>query len=78
MAHTRRGFGDAVSFYEDLLVYAVLAFGAAMAVGNALALLRPPAERADGDLDRAPVGRSLLFIAIGLIAAIWALGSIIG
>jgi hypothetical protein len=68
-----------VSFYEDLLIYAVLALGAAMAVGNTLALIRPPAEgRADGDLDRAPVARSLLFIVIGAVAAVWSLASIIG
>ena len=61
----------------DLLAYLVLALGAAMAVGSLLALLRPPASQAEGDLDRAPLGRSLAFAAIGLIAAIWALGSIL-
>ncbi len=48
-----------------------------MAVGSILALLRPPPSRAEGDLERAPLGRSLAFAAIGLVAAIWALASLL-
>jgi hypothetical protein len=61
----------------ELLAYLVLALGAAMAVGSLLALLRPPASRGEGDLERAPLGRSLAFAAVGLIAAIWALASLV-
>ena len=61
----------------DLLAYLVLALGAAMAVGSLLALVRPPDARQDGDLEQAPVGRSLLFAAVGLVAAVWALGSLL-
>ena len=61
----------------DLLAYLVLALGAAMAVGSLLAIVRPPDARAEGDLERAPLGRSLAFAAIGLVAAIWALGSLL-
>lgn len=61
----------------DLLAYLVLAMGGAMAVGNLAALVRPPERRAEGDLERAPVGRSLVFAAIGLIGAIWALASLL-
>ena len=61
---------------EDLLAYLVLAIGGAMAVGSLLALVRPPASRAEGDLERAPLGRSLVFAAIGVIGAIWALASL--
>ena len=43
----------------DLLAYLVLALGAAMAVGSVLALVRPPDARQEGDLERAPVGRSI-------------------
>ncbi len=58
---------------EDLLAWLVLAFGAAMAAGNIAALLRPPeAERDPEDLRRAPLGRSLLFTVVGLLAAVWA------
>jgi hypothetical protein len=61
----------------DLLAYLVLALGAAMAVGSLLAVVRPPDSRAEGDLERAPLGRSLAFAAVGLLAAIWALGSLL-
>ena len=62
---------------EDLLAYLVLAIGGAMAVGSVLALVRPPETRAEGDLDRAPVGRSLAFAAVGLVGALWALASLV-
>jgi hypothetical protein len=62
---------------EDLLAYLVLAIGGAMAVGSVLALVRPPETRSEGDLDRAPVGRSLAFAAVGLVGALWALGSLV-
>ena len=63
---------------EDLLAWLVLAIGGAMAAGNVAALLRPPDQRRDDeDLERAPMGRSIVFIVVGLVAAIWALGSLI-
>lgn len=62
---------------EDLLAYLVLAIGGAMAVGSLLALVRPPEVRGEGDLDRAPLGRSLVFAAIGLVGALWALASLL-
>lgn len=62
---------------EDILAWAVLAMGAAMAVGSALALVRPPVERDEGDLPRAPLGRSLVMIALGTVAAVWALASLL-
>ena len=62
---------------EDLLAYLVLAIGGAMTVGSIAALVRPPAQRGEGDLDQAPVARSLVFAAIGLVGAVWALASLI-
>jgi len=62
---------------EDLLAYLVLAIGGAMAVGSLVALVRPPESRNEGDLERAPVGRSLAFAAVGLVGALWALGSLV-
>jgi hypothetical protein len=62
---------------DRLLPFLVLALGAAMVVGNGLALLRPPEAPKDGELERAPVGRSLTMVAIGLVAAVWALASLI-
>jgi hypothetical protein len=62
---------------EDLLPLLVLALGAAMVVGNGMALLRPPASPKEGELERAPVGRSIVMIAVGLLAGIWALASLL-
>lgn len=61
---------------EDLLAWLVLALGGALAVGNLLALVRPPERAKDGDLARAPVSRSLTMAAVGVVAAIWALASL--
>ena len=62
---------------DDLLPYLVLALGAALVVGNGMALVRPPREAKKGELARAPVGRSAVMIAIGLVAAVWALASLV-
>ncbi|MFK8025189.1 MAG: hypothetical protein AB8G26_14615 [Ilumatobacter sp.] len=63
---------------DDLLPFLVLAFGGALFVGNTLAVVKPPARQLDeGNLERAPVGRSLAFAAIGLVAAIWAIASLV-
>lgn len=61
---------------EDLLPLLVLALGAAMVVGNALAIVRPPAQPKEGELGRAPAGRSAVMIAVGLVATVWALASL--
>jgi hypothetical protein len=57
---------------EDLLNWLLLALGAAMAVGNGMALVRPPRQLDDGDLARPPLWRSLLYILLGTVAALWA------
>ena len=62
---------------DQLLAWLVLALGGAMAVGNAMALLRPPQRTSKGDLARAPVGRSAVMIVIGAVAALWALASLV-
>lgn len=62
---------------EDLLAYLVLALGAALFVGNVLAVLRPPEEHKEGELVRAPIGRSLVMAGLGLVGAIWALASLL-
>jgi hypothetical protein len=62
---------------NDLLAWLVLALGGALLVGNALALVRPPAQAEGGDLRRAPLGRTFVMIAIGAIATTWALASLL-
>ena len=62
---------------EDLLAWLVLAIGGALCVGNVLALVRPPEAPKEGELERAPVGRSVVMAVVGGLAAIWALGSLI-
>lgn len=63
---------------QDLLAWMVLALGGALAVGNVLAVVRPPeGGPREGDLVRAPVGRSLAMAALGAVAAVWALASLL-
>lgn len=63
---------------EDLLAWLTLAFGGALFVGNLLAIVKPPAKQLDDDnLERAPVLRSAIYSGIGLVAAIWALASLL-
>ena len=62
---------------DDLLPLLVLSLGGAMLVGPFLALVRPRQEVKEGELERPPLGRSLAFMAIGLVAAVWALASLV-
>jgi hypothetical protein len=63
---------------EDLLAYLVLAVGGALFVGNLLAVVKPPERQLDeANLERAPVSRSLAFAVLGLVAAVWALASLV-
>ncbi|HEX2039129.1 MAG TPA: hypothetical protein VHF47_05265 [Acidimicrobiales bacterium] len=62
---------------EDLLAYLVLALGGALFVGSTLAVVRPPTRPREGELERAPLGRSLAMAGIGLVAAVWAFASLL-
>lgn len=63
---------------EDLILWLLLALGGALFAGNLLAIVKPPERQPDEDLlERAPIGRSLLYAGLGLIAAVWALASLI-
>jgi hypothetical protein len=54
---------------ENFFPWLILAFGAAMVVGNVLALVRPR------DGERPPVARSVVMIGVGLVAAVWGIAS---
>ena len=62
---------------EDLIQYLMLALGGALFVGNVMAIVRPPSELKDGSLERAPITRSLVYAGLGLIAAVWALATLV-
>ncbi|MDG2907921.1 MAG: hypothetical protein P6D49_06440 [Acidimicrobiales bacterium] len=59
---------------EDLLGWLLLALGGAMAVGNLVALVRPPVG--DRDAQRPPLARTLIYVGLGLVVAFWALGTL--
>lgn len=64
---------------DDFFAWVVLALGGALLVGNVLALVRPPdqAKAKKGDLEQAPVTRSVTMAAIGAVATIWALATLL-
>ena len=82
-----------MSFYDEVLRELVLALGGALFVANAFALVRRrgDARRARSaaaverdaatatrtDLAQAPLARTVTYMLIGLVVAIWALASII-
>ncbi len=63
---------------EDLIQWLLLALGGALFVGNVMAIVRPPEHQLDDtSLERAPIVRSLVYAGLGLVAAIWALATLI-
>jgi hypothetical protein len=63
---------------KDLLAWLVLALGGALCVGNVMAVVKPPERQRDPDnLQKAPIGRSLMMAIVGLVAALWGLVSLI-
>jgi len=62
---------------DNLLPLIVLALGAAMLVGPFLAIVRPRQEVKEGELERPPLARSLIFMAIGLVASVWAVATLV-
>ena len=58
---------------EDLLAWLSLALGGAMFVGNLAAVFKPrDAPREEGELTRVPRVRSIGMALLGLVAAVWA------
>ena len=73
-----------MDFYDDVLRELFVAVGAALFVGNLLALIRrrgAPASAAqseDGNaLPKAPVGRTITYMALGFLMASWGVASLL-
>lgn len=64
-------------FGDDLLPLLLIAIGGALAIGTVVALVRPPKNPRTGDLNRPPLGRSIVMIVLGSVAALWGLASIL-
>jgi hypothetical protein len=63
---------------ENFFPLLILALGAALAGGNIVALIKPPPNLKEGSLEKPPKSRSFVQIAIGLVACIWALATMLG
>jgi hypothetical protein len=71
-------FGQTLLLGDNLLPLLTLALGGALVVGNAAALIRPPATPRDADnLERPPLIRTVVFILFGLVMTVWALASLL-
>jgi len=70
-----------MEFYDEVLRELLVAMGAALFVGNLLALLRrrtvTSPEQDGHELQRAPVGRTVAFMALGFVVAFWGLASLL-
>ncbi|MEW6471737.1 MAG: hypothetical protein AB1679_05670 [Actinomycetota bacterium] len=69
-----------MDFYDDVLRELLVAMGAALFVGNLLALLRrraPAPVTEEGEaLPRAPLARTLTYLVIGFVVAVWGIASL--
>ena len=71
-------FAQTLFLGENLLPLLALAFGGALVAGPGLALIKPPANRKnEPDLERPPVVRTLVFMALGAVMVVWALATLI-
>ena len=73
-----------MSFYDEVMRELVLALGGALFLANGLALIRrrndasrPAPHGSSTDLAQAPLARTVTYMLIGLIVAVWALASIV-
>lgn len=62
---------------DNILAWLTLALGGALAIGTALALVKPRPAGDGTELAKPPLARSLVMIALGSVAAIWGLASLI-
>ncbi len=64
--------------FDDILPMLTLAVGGALAAGTIGAFIKPRDEKVDGELERPPLLRSIIQVAIGLTATVWALATLFG
>lgn len=75
---TLAGANDGSMFLgDDLIPYLVLAMGGALFVGNMAAMVRPRRDGDSGKAVRAPARRAVPLALVGLVAAIWALATLL-
>ena len=69
-----------MDFYDEVLRELLVAMGAALFVGNLVALLRrraPASVTEEGEaLPRAPLGRTVAYLVIGFVVAVWGVASL--
>jgi hypothetical protein len=73
-----------MDFYDEVLRELFVAVGAALFVGNLFALVRrrgapaSVAQSEDGNaLPKAPVGRTITYMALGFVMAFWGVASLL-
>ena len=74
-----------MGFYDEVLRELLVAMGAALFVGNLMALMRrrqAPARLADQaedgqPLPQAPLARTVTYLVIGFVVAFWGLASLL-
>jgi hypothetical protein len=77
-----------VSFYDELLLELLTALGAALFIGNLVALVRRRRDRetatarpgktgSGSDLPEAPLARTVLYLALGFVVMIWGIASLV-
>ncbi|HVW33397.1 MAG TPA: hypothetical protein VHL53_12720 [Acidimicrobiia bacterium] len=75
-----------MGFYDEVLRELLVAMGAALFVGNLMALLRrraparvraPRTDEENQELPQAPLARTLAYLIIGLLVALWGVASLV-
>ena len=73
-----------MGFYDEVLRELLVAMGAALFLGNLMALVRrraPVTEAPDSDdghvLQQAPLARTVTYLVIGFVVALWGVASLV-
>jgi hypothetical protein len=70
-----------MDFYDEVLRELLVAMGAALFIGNLMALVRrraPASLAEDGQaLPQPPLARTVTYLAIGFVVAFWGLASLL-